>query len=52
MRLNLYDKLIADALGMLKALKIFSADLFRVDLGVNIDTTTERMAGLINTLED
>ena len=42
MRLNLYDELIADALGMLKALKIFSADLFRVGLGLNIDATTEK----------
>ena len=42
MRLNLYDELIADALGMLKALKIFSADLFRIGLGLNMDSTTEK----------
>ncbi|KZR70186.1 hypothetical protein PMIT1313_00838 [Prochlorococcus marinus str. MIT 1313] len=41
MRLNLYDELIADTLGMLKSLKIFSTDNSRMELGLNIDSTTE-----------
>ena len=42
MRLNLNDELIAAALGMIKALKIFSTDLFRAGIGLNIDATTEK----------
>ena len=42
MRLNLNDELITDTLGMLKAIKIFFADLFRMGLGVNIDSTTKK----------
>tara|TARA_B100002051_G_scaffold276463_1_gene324746 strand:+ start:1007 stop:1963 length:957 start_codon:yes stop_codon:yes gene_type:complete len=34
MRINLFDELIADALGMLDALHYFSADLFRLGLGL------------------
>ena len=34
MRINLFDELIADALGMLDALNYFSADLFRLGLGL------------------
>ena len=34
MRINLFDELVADALGMLKALNYFSADLFRLGLGL------------------
>ncbi|EIC21457.1 DUF7005 family protein [Thiorhodovibrio frisius] len=37
MRLNLLDELIADAMGMLRALGTFSADLFRRCLGVEED---------------
>ncbi|MCP4972822.1 MAG: hypothetical protein GY914_04000, partial [Prochlorococcus sp.] len=37
MRLNLFDELIADALGMIKSLKYFSADLFCKGLGINAD---------------
>ena len=40
MRLNLFDELVADALGMLEALKLFSADLFRQGLGLNHDGST------------
>ena len=40
MRLNLFDELVADALGMLKALKLFSADLFRQGIGLNNDAST------------
>ena len=40
MRLNLFDELVADSLGMLKALQFFSADLFRHSLGLNVDATT------------
>ncbi len=40
MRLNLFDELVADALGMLKALNVFSADLFRQGLGLNNDAST------------
>ena len=40
MRLNLFDELIADALGMLRALNMFSADLFRQGLGLNNDAST------------
>ncbi len=42
MRLNLFDELIADSLGMLKALHLFSADLFRQGLGLNLDATTTK----------
>ena len=35
MRINLYDELIADALGMLAALDCFDADLFRQGLGLS-----------------
>ena len=37
MRLNLLDELIADAMGMLRALGTFSAELFRRCLGVDED---------------
>jgi len=37
MRLNLFDELIADALGMIAALGEFSADLFRRGLGLSAD---------------
>ena len=40
MRLNLFDELVADALGMLKGLKFFSTDLFRQGLGLNNDAST------------
>ena len=43
MRLNLFDELIADSLGMLKALGLFSADIFRQGLGLEKDgSTTEK----------
>ena len=44
MRVNLFDELIADALGMLKALQLFSADLFRLGLGLNVDGTSTQNA--------
>ena len=34
MRINLFDELIADSLGMLKAINIFSADIFLKGLGI------------------
>ena len=37
MRLNLFDELIADALGMIASLGEFSADLFRRGLGLSAD---------------
>ena len=37
MRLNLFDELIADTLGMLFAIDTFSADLFIKGLGINVD---------------
>ena len=40
MRLNLFDELLADALGMINSLQLYSADLFRLGLGLNVDATT------------
>lgn len=40
MRLNLFDELVADALGMLNSMQLYSAELFRRGLGLNIDATT------------
>ena len=37
MRINLYDELIADAVGMLAALDRFDADLFRQGLGLSVE---------------
>lgn len=39
MRLNLFDELLADELGMIKTLELFSAELFRLGLGLNVDAT-------------
>lgn len=44
MRINLLDELIADAMGMSKALGSFSADLFRRCLGLNEDGTIPPLA--------
>ena len=43
MRINLYDELIADAVGMLAALDRFDADLFRQGLGLS--TTGQLLPG-------
>ena len=48
MRLNLFDELVADALGMLRALNVFSADLFRQGLGLNNDASTTK-TGRVHT---
>lgn len=40
MRLNLFDELVADALGMLNSMQLYSAELFRRGLGLNVDATT------------
>lgn len=44
MRINLFDELIADAIGMKTALGSFHADLFRQGLGLNRDGTTQKDA--------
>ncbi len=41
MRINLFDELIADAIGMKTALGSFHADLFRQGLGLNLDGTIQ-----------
>ena len=41
MRINLFDELIADAIGMKTALGHFHADLFRQGLGLNVDGTLQ-----------
>ena len=42
MRLNLFDELIADTLGMIKALETFSAVLFLQGIGINADGSTKK----------
>lgn len=42
MRLNLFDELVADALGMLNSLGLFSAEIFRLGLGLNVDATSNQ----------
>ena len=37
MRINLYDEIVADAMGMIAALGHFDADLFRRGLGLSLD---------------
>ena len=44
MRLNLFDELIADALGMIKALGFFSALLFLQGIGINADGSPKKDA--------
>ncbi len=44
MRINLFDELIADAIGMRTALGSFHADLFRQGLGLNHDGTIQKDA--------
>ncbi|WP_255442431.1 hypothetical protein [Synechococcus sp. PROS-7-1] len=44
MRINLYDELIADALGMLASLGTFDAELFRLALGLSADGTPHDQA--------
>lgn len=39
MRINLFDELLADAIGMLAGLGLFSSELFRQGLGLNKDAT-------------
>ena len=41
MRINLFDELLADAIGMKTALGYFHADLFRRGLGLNLDGTIQ-----------
>ena len=41
MRINLFDELLADAIGMKTALGFFHADLFRQGLGLNLDGTIQ-----------
>ena len=41
MRINLFDELLADAIGMKTALGYFHADLFRQGLGLNLDGTIQ-----------
>lgn len=42
MRLNLFDELLADAMGMRASLGYFNADLFRLTLGINREGTTRK----------
>ena len=54
MRINLYDELVADALGMTAALGRFDADLFRRGLGLSIDAHPDsdaRAHVYVSTLE-
>ena len=54
MRINLYDELVADALGMTAALGRFDADLFRRGLGLSMDAhpdTDARAHVYVSTLE-
>jgi len=44
MRINLFDELLADAMGMKRALGLFHADLFRQGLGLNCDGTIQNDA--------
>jgi hypothetical protein len=44
MRINLYDELIADALGMLASLGTFDAELFQLALGLSADGTPDDQA--------
>ena len=44
MRINLFDELIADAIGMKTALGSFHADLFRQGIGLNRDGTIQENA--------
>ena len=48
MRLNLFDELIADALGMIKVLETFSALLFLQGIGINGDGST-KIDGRVHT---
>lgn len=44
MRINLYDELVADCLGMIAAIGHFNADLFRKGLGLSWDGIPEKEA--------
>lgn len=41
MKISLFDELLADAIGMKPALGYFHADLFRDELGLNLDDTIQ-----------
>ena len=54
MRINLYDEIVADAMGMTAALGHFDADLFRRGLGLSIEGVPEAQARAhvyVSTLE-
>ena len=54
MRINLYDEIVADAMGMTAALGHFDADLFRRGLGLSIEgvpNTEARAHVYVSTLE-
>ena len=44
MRLNLYDELLADAMGMRVSLGYFNADLFALTLGIDSDGNAKKDA--------
>jgi hypothetical protein len=54
MRINLYDEIVADAMGMTAALRHFDADLFRRGLGLSIEGVPDAQARAhvyVSTLE-